>query len=88
VTLALDLGRLPLMEGVSARDAATSGEEYELLVAVPLSSVLDHATFARSFGIPLTEIGRALPAGDEPVQLVGGDLVESRGHDHLRVSGA
>jgi len=87
VTLALDLGRLPLMDGVSARDAAASGEEYELLVAVPLSSTLDHAAFSRSFGIPLTEIGRALPLGDEPVQLVGGDLVEIRGHDHLRASG-
>jgi thiamine-monophosphate kinase len=84
VTLALDLVLLPLMEGVSDRDAAASGEEYELLLAAPADASIDAVAFAHAFGIPLTEIGRALEPGMEPVLLAGGDVVRGRGHDHLR----
>jgi thiamine-monophosphate kinase len=84
VTIALDLGCLPLVRGVSAEEAATSGEEYELLVAAPASESIDTVAFERTFGVPLTEIGRVLPAGAEPVRIDGGDVARERGHDHLR----
>ena len=84
VSLTLDLTRLPCIDGVPARDAATSGEEYELLVAVPSAARIDVEAFARSFGIPLTEIGRVVDVGADPVMIEGGDVVSRRGHDHLR----
>jgi thiamine-monophosphate kinase len=84
VTLALDLGLLPRVDGVTREEAATSGEEYELLVAVADDAALDPAAFARSFGVPLTEIGRVLEAGPDPVRLASGEVVRVRGHDHLR----
>jgi thiamine-monophosphate kinase len=84
VTLAIDLGAMPCVDGVSPRDAATSGEEYELLVTVPSSAALDVAAFSRSFGLPLTEIGRVVAAGPEPVRLDDGTVVDVPGFDHLR----
>jgi thiamine-monophosphate kinase len=55
VRIDVDLGRVPRVDGVSAVEAARSGEEYELLVtsAIPI----DTHVFADRFGIPLTEIG-------------------------------
>jgi thiamine-monophosphate kinase len=84
LTLALDLERFPRVDGVSAQEAAASGEEYELLLAMPPSVTLDSDAFARSFGIPLTEIGRALEPGREPVTLEGGGIAAERGYDHFR----
>jgi thiamine-monophosphate kinase len=82
VTIALDLAALPTVDGVTAAEAAASGEEYELLVAVPPGVPLDPEAFVATFGIPLTVIGRALPAAGEPV-LVEGSAPVLRGHDHL-----
>ena len=84
VTLAIDLTAVPCMDGVLPEEAAASGEEYELLVAAPSGSSLDPAAFARSFGLPLSEIGRALEPASEPVQLRGGEAGRDHGHDHLR----
>lgn len=83
VSLSIDLQSIPCVAGVSPSDAVSSGEEYELLVAAPPSATLDPATFARDFDIPLTEIGRVVALGSEPVQVVGG-AAAGRGFDHLR----
>jgi thiamine-monophosphate kinase len=83
VTLAIDLAALPCIEGVLPSEAAVSGEEYELLVAVPADAALDAGEFSRSFGIELTQIGVAVPATGEPV-LVDGRAPSVGGHDHLR----
>jgi thiamine-monophosphate kinase len=61
VRIILDLDRLPLMTGATARDAAQSGEEYELIVTAP--GTLDHAAFERELGVPLTAIGHVEDAG-------------------------
>jgi thiamine-monophosphate kinase len=81
----LELDRLPLMPGATARDAAQSGEEYELIVTAP--GTLDHRAFEREFGVPLTAIGHVEGAGP------GGPGVETRegvrrvplprGHSHF-----
>ncbi len=84
VTLAIDLAALPRVAGVTAEEAAASGEEYELLVAVPDGAAMDTAEFARTFELPLTEIGRVMERGPDPVWLAGGEVVRAAGHDHLR----
>jgi thiamine monophosphate kinase len=56
-----------------------SGEEYELLVALPPSFDLAQARqFEAAFALPLTRVGSAEPAGARPaVRLVrGGVAVE------------
>jgi thiamine-monophosphate kinase len=55
VSISISLERIPAIADVSPRDAAGSGEEYEL--AVTSSSALDTRAFENEFGIPLTEIG-------------------------------
>jgi len=60
VRIQIDLERVPLHEGVSARDAAVSGEEYELIVC---AAALNVSAFERANGVSLTAIGRVL----EPV---------------------
>jgi thiamine-monophosphate kinase len=83
VTLSLDLGALPCVEGVTSAVAAVSGEEYELLVALPGDAKVDAAGFRERFGIPLTAIGTVFAAEGEPVRLRGAPLDLPRGHDHF-----
>jgi len=75
------LDRLPVIAGVSAADAARSGEEYELLVS---AGGLDTAGFASAFGVPLTEIG-SIVAGHQGVTTLGGGVLVAAvgGHDHF-----
>lgn len=84
VTLAIDLAALPCVDGVSATDAAASGEEYELLVAFPSHVAVDTIAFEGTFALALSGIGTAVERGPEPVQLTGGPAARVRGHDHLR----
>ena len=60
VRIQLDLEQLPLHEGATPREAATSGEEYELIVCAPALNV---SAFERATKLSLTAIGRVL----EPV---------------------
>jgi thiamine-monophosphate kinase len=83
VTLALDLSAVPRVEGVTVDEAASSGEEYELLLAVPPEAALDLQAFEREFRVPLTDIGRVAEAGADLVGIDGGGRERSRGHDHL-----
>jgi thiamine-monophosphate kinase len=85
VRAVLDLDRLPLAEGATPQDAATSGEEYELIVTAP--ATLDRAAFEREFGIPATAVGRveAIESGAAGVETyAGGARVPlPRGHSHF-----
>ena len=59
VAIAIELERVPCWPGVAPRAAARSGEEYELLVAMPKSfGESDARAFRRATGLPLTRIGR------------------------------
>ena len=55
VSISLSLDRIPTMPGVAERDAAGSGEEYELAVTSP--EMLDARAFSNEFGLRLTEVG-------------------------------
>ncbi|HVZ77874.1 MAG TPA: AIR synthase-related protein, partial [Gemmatimonadaceae bacterium] len=82
LTLELDVDRLPCVDGVTARDAAASGEEYELLVAAPPG--LDAGEFERRFGVPLTAVGRARVGAPAAVFLEAGARVDlAHAHDHF-----
>ena len=83
VTIDLLPGAIPGVDGVSAEQAAASGEEYELLVAMDPEAPPDVGEFSGAFGIPLTEIGRVEAQGSEPVTVDGRHSGWRTGHDHL-----
>ncbi len=83
--LVIELGAVPVLAGIAARDALASGEEYELLVTGPAG--MDAAARAARLGT-LTPIGRVLPAtpaaGPGVVVLDGPNRVDPPpGYDHL-----
>ncbi|MDB4881599.1 MAG: thiamine-monophosphate kinase [Gemmatimonadetes bacterium] len=79
----LEIERLPCVPHVTMEEAATSGEEYELLVAFAPEALPDVEAFRDAFDLELTRIGEAMH-GDGAV-LVGpsGRVDLPRGHDHL-----
>jgi thiamine-monophosphate kinase len=82
VRLAIDLGRVPRVEGASLDDVASGGEEYELAVVAPPG--LDTASFGATFGIPLTDVG-SVAAGEPGVDLSfsGARVDPPRSWDHF-----
>lgn len=83
VGVALDLAALPCVEGVTPEGAASSGEEYELLVAVPPSTVLDADAFRARFGILLTRIGQVTTGRGVSLERREHRVDLLSGHDHL-----
>ena len=84
VACVLDLGAVPVHPGVGAgagagaqdggeRRAMTSGEEYELLVAMEDDEAVV-SDFTNEFGVPLTRVGRVEPGSDVRV-MQGNELV-------------
>lgn len=84
VSIEIDSALLPCVRGVQANAAATSGEEYELLVCVPPDMCALAGEFESHFGVRLTCIGKVCTAGAEPVRMLGMAPGGPRGHDHLR----
>jgi thiamine-monophosphate kinase len=82
VHIEIDLSRIPRFDQASAMDAATSGEEYEIVVTAP---EIDVAGFTQEFGLDLTEIGRVV-AGPPGVELLqdGKPVTAPLGFDHFR----
>jgi thiamine-monophosphate kinase len=82
VRVVLDLASLPCIEGIAPESAASSGEEYELLVTFAPDARPDARAFREQFGLPLTVVGRLTEGsgvsfeGDERVALPSG-------YDHL-----
>jgi thiamine-monophosphate kinase len=83
VRVVIDLSLLPCVDGITPESAASSGEEYELLVAFPADALPNAREFRDRFGIPLTAVGHL--ATGQGVSLEGrGDRVDLLvGHDHL-----
>ena len=84
VRIQIDLDQLPLHEGVSARDAAVSGEEYELIVC---AAALNVSAFERANHLSLTAVGRVLePIPDGigvSVRMNGERLARAEGFRHF-----
>jgi thiamine-monophosphate kinase len=82
ICIEIDLARIPRLDGVSAMDAASSGEEYEIAVTAP---GIDTAQFSQEFGLDVTEIGRVV-AGPPRVELRqdGKPVTAPPGFDHFR----
>jgi thiamine monophosphate kinase len=82
VCIEIDAERIPRVDGVSPVQAASSGEEYEIVVTAPK---IDTAQFAEEFGLDLTEIGRVVAGSPGIVLKQGGELIVSPpGFDHFR----
>jgi len=57
VRMEIEVEKVPRMPGISAVDALSSGEEYEIVVTAPS---IDVQQFSQEFGLSLTEIGRVV----------------------------
>jgi len=92
--LAFDFGLIPLSKAAASavsHDPAIvqtilgGGDDYELLIAVPPSSVLDFREKAKAAGVTVTDLGAL--AENMPLQVVGSDgtaiEVERVGYDHF-----
>jgi thiamine-monophosphate kinase len=83
VSISISLDRIPVMPDVAPRDAAGSGEEYELAVTSPRA--LESRAFEDEFGVALTEIGN-VEAG-RPVLRVfdhGAPVPTPAGYSHFQ----
>ena len=82
VSMEIDLDRIPRLDGITALEAANSGEEYEVVVTAP---GIDAAQFTSEFGLDLTEIGRVV-AGPPRAELLkdGKQVTAPPGFDHFR----
>ena len=82
VCIEIDAERIPRVDGVSAVQAASSGEEYEIVVTAP---EIDTAKFSEEFGLDLTEIGRVVAGTTGIVLMQGGErIIVPPGFDHFR----
>ena len=81
VGIEIDLARIPRFGDASPMEAASSGEEYEIVVTSPKIDVDD---FLSEFGLDLTEIGRVV-AGPARVELLneGKTISPPPGFDHF-----
>jgi thiamine-monophosphate kinase len=70
----VELARLPLAAGATVAQAATGGEDYELLAAVPEGVPIP---------VAVTVVGRLTGTGDVALLDAGGDAQPLRGWDHF-----
>jgi thiamine-monophosphate kinase len=82
VCIEIDADQIPRVNGVTPLEAATSGEEYEIVVTAPK---IDAGQFSEEFGLDLTEIGRVVAGSSGIVLMQGGASVTvPPGFDHFR----
>jgi thiamine-monophosphate kinase len=86
VGIEIEVERIPRWPGVTPLAAARSGEEYELLVALPRSfGTAGARAFRRATGLPLTRIGRCASGRGLRLTDDGRSMVPPRGFDHFPV---
>jgi thiamine-monophosphate kinase len=93
VSLRVDAGSLPLADGVAAiaaavgRDplelAASGGEDYELLAALPVGRLAGAASIAALGEATMTQVGEVVAGEGVEVRLPGGGLLATSGFDQL-----
>ena len=79
----LDLASVPCIQGIAPESAASSGEEYELLLAFPSDARPDTRAFHDRFDLPLTAVGRVAEGGGVSFDDGGGRVALPPGYDHL-----
>jgi thiamine-monophosphate kinase len=91
----IDLGRVPIADGVivtaggdgaALELAASGGEDYELLVAIPPERLSDARQATAAAGSRLTEIGYVTEGQGVALRLPGGGEITPRGFDQRRGS--
>src|SRR5205823_6725630 len=84
VGIAIELERVPCWPGVTPLAAVRSGEEYELLVAMPRSfGEAGARAFRRATGLPLTAIGRCASGRGRRMTHKGRLIIAPPGFDHF-----
>ena len=84
VGVAIELERVPCWPGVTPLAAVRSGEEYELLVAMPRRfGPADAKAFGRATGLPLTRIGACTAGRGVRVTYDGRPITPPPGFDHF-----
>jgi len=84
VGVAIELERVPCWPGVTPFAAVRSGEEYELLVAMPRRfGPADAKAFGRATGLPLTRIGACTARHGERMTHDGRPITPPPGFDHF-----
>lgn len=84
VAVEITLERVPCWPGATSLVAAASGEEYELLVALPPTFGETHAlAFADLVGVPLTRIGACDRGGGVRFTERGVPVTPPPGYDHF-----
>lgn len=82
VCIEIQAERIPRVDGVSPLQAASSGEEYEILVTAP---EIDTSQFSEEFGLDLTEVGRVVAGPPGIVLMQGGErIIAPPGFDHFK----
>jgi len=82
VSIEIDADQIPRVEGVSPTQAASSGEEYEIVVTAP---EIDTRQFSEEFGLELTEVGRVVAGRAGVTLLQAGKRISAQpGFDHFR----
>ncbi|HYK81538.1 MAG TPA: thiamine-phosphate kinase [Gemmatimonadales bacterium] len=80
----IELERIPCWAGVTPLAAVRSGEEYELLVALPGAfGERDARGFRRATGLALTRIGRCVVGSGVRLTRAGRAVAPPRGFDHF-----
>jgi thiamine-monophosphate kinase len=84
VRVEIAVERVPRWPGAPARTALGSGEEYELLVALPPRfGDRDARAFRRATGLPLTRIGRCTAGAGVRLVQAGRRVTPPPGYDHF-----
>jgi thiamine-monophosphate kinase len=84
IALEIKLERVPCWRGAAPRDATASGEEYELLVALPRGFGERSArAFTRASGLALTPIGHCLAGAGVRLTEAGRSVPAPGGFDHF-----
>ncbi len=84
VGVAIELERVPCWPGVMPLEAVRSGEEYELLVAMPRRfGTASARAFGRATGLPLTRIGACTAGRGVRMTNDGRPITPPPGFDHF-----
>ena len=81
VALEIEAATVPVFPGCDPADALSGGEEFELLVASRTGLPTDE--FAERFGLPLTEVGRAVQGLGVRLARDGKRVAAPPGYDHF-----